>query len=464
MKRWTALGLALLLAWPAVAPADTATLLSDLVTKTSGSLAVLRYTVALETGNRTAMGQAICVDNPQQMGIFLTTALDPRMSAEMLKDFQLVLPGVEGKTIKAKFLGVDPWTGLGFVQATEKHDWQVVQFARTSGLKLGDQVASIGLMMGEPSHPVYVGTAYVSAKLRVPGELIYVTGGRLTSTCSPVFAADGRAIGIVGRQLFLGYQMPSRRGMVTMRLRNQQESAFFTPVEEFAHVLEKGKMPTGGKVARLPWMGINKFEAVGQELAAILNLKEPAVKIDQVIPNQPAAKAGLSNRDIIIAFNGQPLEKLATPDLTVRNFVRTLMRMSPGDTIKLKVISGRQTKDVSVTLAEMPTRPSEAKRYFNKALGLLVREKVMLDEYLDKSEAAKVPGLIVLGIVKASPAATAGLRGGDVITNVNNQPINTVSTFSQIVEKSLASSRSAPINFLVRRGNEAQVITVKPGG
>jgi len=458
MKRWMTLGLGLLIVCPAVAQADTSKILSDVVAKASGSLAAVRYTVQLETGKRTAIGQGICI---KASGVFLTTALDPRMDVSMLTDFELIVPGANGKTLKAKLLGIDAWTGLGFVQATEPYKWQVVEFSRRSSVTVGQQVASVGLLMGDPARPVYVGTAYVSAKLRVPGDLVYVTAGRLTGPCSPVFAG-GRAIGIVGRQLFLGFQTPSRRGLVPLRLRSQQETAFFTPVEEFVHILES--IPADGQVGRLPWMGVNKFEAVSKDLRDILKLEKPAVKIDEVIPGQPAAKAGLANRDIIIEVNGKPLEKLASPDLTVRNFVRQLMRMRTGAKLTLKVLSGTKSKTVTVTLGEMPMRPNEAKRYFNRALGLLVREKVMLDEYLDKSETAGVPGLLVVGLVRNGPSDTAGMKPGDVITNVNNQPVKRIDTFRQIVEKSLAASVTAPINFLVRRDSQALVITVKPGG
>jgi serine protease Do len=462
MKRWLALGLVLLACTPLVAQAGTSKFLADLEAKNSGALAVVKYTVEIETGNRSVMGQAICILNDKGMGVFLTTAIDSRMRVESLKDFQLVTPGTDGATIKAKLLGVDPWTGMGFVQATEKRDWQVVKFSPTSKLTLGQEVGSIGLMMGDPSFPIYVGDAYVSCKIREPGDLVYVTGGRLTGICSPVFATDGQAIGIVGNQPFLGYQVPNQQGQtMNMQMRSQQESAFFTPVEEFVQVL--ATPPSDGKIARLPWLGINKFEAVGPDLADILKLDKPAVKIDEVIPDQPAAKAGLANRDLILEVDGKPLEKLATPELTVRNFVRKIMRMRAGEALKLKILSGQKTKDVTVTLTDMPTRPDEAKQYFNKGLGLLVREKVMLDDFLDKSDSTKAPGLIVLGMVKASAAAVAGLNGGDVITNANNQPVKTCDTFKTIVEKSLAASPTAPISFLVRRGEQAQVITVKPG-
>ncbi len=457
MKRCITFCVALLLAVPALTQAQTSMLLSEVAAKASGSLVVVKYTVTLQTGNRTGAGQAVCI---AANGVFLTTSLDSRMRVEQLKDFEIVLPGGEGKTLKAKLLGIDPWTGLGFVQCLEKHEWQVVQFSRNSQVKLGDQVASVGLMMSDPALPIYVGTAYVSSKLRVPNDLVYVSGGRLTGSCSPVFTADGRAVGIIGRQLPLAYEAPTKGGMTPLQLLSQQETAFFTPVEEFVHVLLS--IPSDGKVARLPWLGINKFEAVNKDLVGLLKLNKPAVVVKDVIPEQPAAVAGITEGDIVVGMNGKPLEKLATADLTVKNFVRQLMRMPVGTTVKFQILSGTIPKDVSIKLEAMPTRPNEAKQYFNRAIGLLVREKVALDEFLDKSGASKVPGLVVLGMVKESAAASSGLQGNDVITNVNNQPGTTADTFKEIVEKSLAGNRTAPINLLVRRGEEAKVITIRP--
>lgn len=458
MKRLAVLGLVLVMACPAVAQTDTSKVLADIWAKAAGALAVIKYTVKMETGDRTVLGQGICI-SPD--GVFMTTALDPRLNADDLKDFELIAPGVTGKTIKAKLLSVDAWTGLGFVRAAEAgQKWQVVQFSPSSKVAPGQQVSSIGLLMTDPSHQVYLGTGYVSTTLRVPGDLAYVTGGWLTGACSPVFTNDGRAVGITGRQLFLGYQTPTQKGLVPLQLRSQQESSFFTPVEEFVNVLEN--IPADGQVSRLPWIGVNKFEAVPEDLREILKLDQPAVKLDEVIPGQPGEKAGLANRDIIVEANGQPLEKLATPDMTVQNFVRQLMRMKAGSKLTLKVLRGRETKAIEVVMGPMPTRPSEAKRYFNKALGMLVREKVMLDEYLDRSETAGVPGLVVLGLVQNGPSAQAGMRPGDVITNVNNQPVKTVDTIRQIVEQSLTVGATTAINFLVRREDQAQVITVKP--
>ena len=61
MKRWLALGLVLCVAWPAVAQTDVPKVLSGIVSKTSGALAVIRYTVQMETGDRKVLGHGASV-------------------------------------------------------------------------------------------------------------------------------------------------------------------------------------------------------------------------------------------------------------------------------------------------------------------------------------------------------------------------------------------------------------------
>ena len=75
-----------------------------------------------------------------------------------------------------------------------------------------------------------------------------------------------------------------------------------------------------------------------------------------------------------------------------------------------------------MTLESVPQLPYEAKRYLSRTLGFLVREKIDLDRYVDKSPAAAVPGLLVMG--SDGPAAGSGLREGDLITTVNDTPVS----------------------------------------
>ena len=141
-----------------------------------------------------------------------------------------------------------------------------------------------------------------------------MTGGRLTALGSPVFNADGRAIGLVSPQRFLSYQTVLNGRVTNISLSGQDETAFFMPVDEFAHVLLS--IPASpAQVRRLPWIGVLNFSGVAKEAADIMKLDSPGVMIEGVIPKGPAAKAGLADRDVVLAINGEKFPPVAMPDM-----------------------------------------------------------------------------------------------------------------------------------------------------
>ena len=456
MKRLQLTVLAALLAlWPVAARADTGKIMADVAGK-AGALVMIKATVEDEMASRPARGQAICID---PSGGFITLALSPPSQSENIKDISLIIPGAEGKTVKAELIGIDP-SGIGFIRASEPHKWTAIQFADKVDLPVGTQVISVGLLPAETGYAPYFGAAYVSTTIRIPEQLIYVTGGRLTGIGSPVFTADGRAVGIVGRQLFLSYQMLTNRGTAPLALMGQQETVYFLSVNEFSQIISR--IPTPGQLRKLPWIGVMEFDGMDKDFAELAGIDQAGVVINQVVPSGIGEKAGLKDRDVILAINGKPVEQLATTTLTGRNFSRQIMYMSVGEELTLTVRSGSDTKTVTLTLEAMPTRPNEAKRYFNKGLGLSVREKVLLDKYIGKSPTAEIPGLLILYVARESEADIGGLRVSDVITNVNNQAVQTVDGFKQALEGALTETPGEAINFVIHRGQEPETISVQP--
>jgi serine protease Do len=389
--------------------------------------------------------------------VFITLGLNARVPPGSFNNFVLVPANAPDKTIKAELLGVDPETNIAFLRATEPYAWGVVQFAPKAGLTVGQPVASIGLLGREMNYQPYVGVGYVSAILGLPDNLDYVTGGKLTVPGSPVFNADGRAVGLVGSQQFLDYQMAMGSRMTTLSMRGQDETAFFMPVDEFAHVLVN--IPASpAQVRRLPWIGVLNFSGISKEVADIMKLQGAGVMVEGVIPDGPAAKAGLADRDVILAVNGEKFPVAANPDTAALALQRKLYRMTIGSKVTLTVKRGDTTKDYEVSLAALPQLPYEAKRYLNMAMGFLVREKIDLDRYMDKSLAANVPGLLVLAA--DGPAASAGLHEGDLITTVNNTPVTTTAGLKDAVEASAKGGK--PVVIVVRRGEQTQTITIQP--
>jgi serine protease Do len=216
------------------------------------------------------------------------------------------------------------------------------------------------------------------------------------------------------------------------------------------------------QVRRLPWMGVLSFNGVSREVAEIKKIKGTGVTVEQVLPDQPAANAGLKDGDIILAVNGENIEALANPDITAAALLAKIRRMPANQKVKFTIRRGEETKDVEVTLAPTPTLPDEAKRYLSPNLGFIVREKVMLDQYLDKSSTSSVPGLPVLLVGATTAAATAGMLQGDLIVNVNGQQVTTVAAMKKIIDDSLAADSKKPINVVVRRGDQSQNLTIKP--
>lgn len=461
MKRLNLLmSIALVFPSAAAAQAGDDKLMIDVAKLTENALVTVRCTYGDEVGKKDLAGMGICYD--AEKGEFMTLIFEPRLKAELIKDLRIVVPGVEKETIEAEFLGFHTVTQIGFVRAKKKYAWKAVKFAGRSNLHIGQKVASAGLIPGDPAGTRYFGVGYISARLRIPQPVQYITGGRLTCIGSPVFSSGGMAIGLVGQTLFMDYRMVTSRGPTTIAMKGRQETAFFIPVEQFAYALRD--IPRGGRVGRLPWMGVLNITGVDKGQADLMGLDRPGAQIDNVVPGTAADKVGLKTSDVIVALDGEPLELLATPALVAQALLQRIQRKPIGQEITLTVFhSGKEDTKAKLVLSAMPPLPDEAKRYFNQGLGVVCREKVTLDQYLDKSATAKIPGLPVIGVGKPSPADNGGLQRGDLVTAVNGQPVSTVETLKQIIEDSLAKEPMRSIVLLIRRGSEEpQAISIRP--
>lgn len=428
--------------------------------KAGKSITVVDCTVADEPGQtRQMLGPAVCID---AKGVMMTYAIEPAVETDKITKIEIVLPGRQDKRLAAKLLGIDPLSGLSFVEATDKYDWQAMEQDRQGQIAQGQFVTSAGPLMSEAGFPIYLGMAWVSAELRTPGKLVMVTGGSLCSAGSPVFNSAGKMIGLVGPQKYLPVDLVDVQGEVTVALRGRARTLFFLPISELAYILDN--IPTDGRQRRPAWIGVAKFETVGKDYAAILKLDKPGVMIDQVIPGEAADKAGLKNRDIILGVNGKDVESFANDLMTASNLARTFNVMPVGIKVKLTVMDGATNKigEVEVALTSMPMLPGEARRYVSMPLGFAAREKVPLDKFLDKGPTADTAGLIVTDVVNRGIAALSGLNVGDVIASVGDKNVITVQTLKQAIDAAASARPPQDIKMIVRRGNQGLTVTIQP--
>jgi serine protease Do len=438
---------------------NTSKVLADTAAR-APMLAFLTYTIDNDPPQMGG-GQALCINATD--GIFMTYAVEGWMKTKSLKDASLRLS--DGKTVKANLMWVDPETGLGFFRAAEKGSFTAANFQKDPKLAVGQQVTSLGLLE-EANHTPYVTSAYVSALLKSPDPIVFVTSGHLAVEGSPVFDENGQVVGMVSSQPFDRFVTPSQQGgQQDLLLKGRQVTSFFTPASNLAGIMDyMAKTPDTPRL--MPWIGA-MFDVLPSTDSRFGEFKTPVLRLGTVIPGQNGDKAGLQTDDLIVAINGKPFEKEA-PGLIAQGFRRQLLQSGVNSEISLTVRHPRQKEDtqVKVRLAAVPTQPQEAARYVSQSMGFIVRDLVMLDQYNEATPAAKnnAKGVLVIYVPQQGPAYTSGLENNDVVTAVNDQKVDTISDFKKAVEDMVKANPEKEVKLIICRGSKAetQSISIKP--
>ncbi|NQD96821.1 PDZ domain-containing protein, partial [Pseudomonas sp. CrR25] len=212
------------------------------------------------------------------------------------------------------------------------------------------------------------------------------------------------------------------------------------------------QLKTDGKVSR-GWLGV-VIQEVNKDLAESFGLEKPAgALVAQVLESGPADKGGLQVGDVILSLNGQPI--VMSGDLPHR-----VGGLKPGSQAELDVVREGSRKKLTITIGALP-EDGEAlassvapgvERSSNR-LGVKVVELTA-----EQKRGLDLKGGVVITEVLDGPAALIGLRAGDVITHLNNQAIDSASTFTQVAQ-GLPKNRS--VSMRVLRQGRASFITFK---
>jgi serine protease Do len=198
-----------------------------------------------------------------------------------------------------------------------------------------------------------------------------------------------------------------------------------------------------GKVTRA-YLGILPQDVTPAMAKAFGEKEAKGAIVGDVSASTPAKEAGVQRGDIIQELNGKPVDD--------SNQLRmTISMMQPGTTVKLKLIRNGSPRELSVKLAEMPAETAGVKageEGVEKALdGIEVSNlSPQIAEQLNLPPSTA--GVVVTDVDPSSRMADAGLQKGDVIQEVNHQPVKNVSEFQGAVRK----GGSDPLLLVNREG------------
>ena len=345
------------------------------------------------------------------------------------------------REFKAKIIGADKRSDVALVKI-EVGGLTPIKVGDVGRLKVGEWVMAIGSPFGFENT---VTAGIVSAKQRYTDDADYLPFIQTDVAINPG-NSGGPLINMRGEVVGINSQIYSRSG-------GFMGISFSIPMDEAVRVVEQ--LRSQGRVSR-GRIGVG-IAAVSKELAESLGLpKAQGALVTSVEAGAPADKAGVEPGDIILRFNGKPIEK--SIDLP-----RIVGEIKPGTKATVAVQRRGTTKELYVTVAEIeaekiPAKPGPAeakpKAAAGQALGLSVSE---LTEAQKKE--LRVKGGVSVDAA-AEPAARAGLRQGDVILAIGNVEVVSVKEFEAVVAK---LDKGKAINVLFRRGEWTQYALIKPG-
>ncbi|MCY1077503.1 trypsin-like peptidase domain-containing protein [Archangium lansingense] len=335
----------------------------------------------------------------------------------------------DGREFYAEVVGRDASTDVALLRLLGKGvgGLPAVYLGDSDRMEVGDWVVAIGNPFGL-DHSVSHGM--ISAKERVigvgPFDDFIQTDALINpgNSGGPLFNMRGEVVGVN-----------------TAIITEGQGIGFAVPIN-----LVKDLLPNLRKNGQLQkgWLGVEIVEQpqVGTRAAVV----------KKVFPTSPAAQAGIRPGDQVVGVNGKPVDSF-------QQLLRKVAMLAPGSEAKLTLVRDGTSQDVLVKLTARPAEEASAALASPgnlSELGLVLRD--ITPEVAAPMGLEPYAGVLVSGVVPRSAAANAGLRTGDVVTEVNRRKVKDIAA----VRGALNKGAGASVLLRVQRGDLQQYVALEP--
>ena len=352
---------------------------------------------------------------------------------------QVVVTLTDKREFKARIVGADKRTDVAVVKI-EATGLPAVKIGDVSRLRVGEWVMAIGSPFGLDNT---VTAGIVSAKQRDTGD--YLPFIQTDVAINPG-NSGGPLLNLRGEVVGINSQIYSRSG-------GFMGISFAIPIDEAMRVADQ--LRVSGRVQR-GRLGV-QIDQVSKEVAESLGLsKAQGALVRSIEAGSPAEKAALEPGDIILRFDGKPIDKAS-------DLPRQVGNTKPGARVAMQIWRRGAVREVMITVGEFePEKPVKkaaapaekpASSAVAKALGLSLSD--LTDA--QKKELRLRGGVRVDAATDA--AARAGIQEGDVVLALANQETPTLQSLEAIAAK---LDRAKPVSLLIRRGEWAQYVVIRP--
>lgn len=328
----------------------------------------------------------------------------------------------DGREFKGEVKGKDARSDLAIIKINAD-DLPVASLGNSDDLKIGEWVVAIGNPFGislqNPEPTVTVGV--VSALHRTLGrslsqerdynDLIQTdaainpgnSGGPLVNLKGEIIGINVAIISESGGYEGIGFAIPA------------------SSAKRIVSLLKEGKKILYG------WLGVS-VQDFNEEMGKYLGLPDKnGVLVSKVLENSPAQKGGIKESDVIQQFNNKPVNN-------VKELLRAVAQAEVGKRVKVAVFRDKKEVTLEVQIAARPDNLEEQAESvaISGWRGLQVDD--LTPENAKRYRIQENKGVVVVNVEAESPADDAGLINGDVILEINKQPVRNISDYQNITQ------------------------------
>ncbi len=327
----------------------------------------------------------------------------------------------------ARIIGRDPKTDLALIKIDGGKDLFALRLGDSDRLEVGSWVLAVGSPFGLEQT---VTAGIVSAKGRFIGAGPYddfiQTDASINpgNSGGPLLNMDGEVVGIN-----------------TAIVAQGQGIGFAIPVNLARDIV--AQLKDHGSVIR-GWIGVG-IQDLTPELADYYGLKNlKGVLVTQVFPDNPADKAGVKTKDVIVAVDGKAVT-------TGKELSAAVAALSVGKEVPVRLVRDGKELTLNVRIAERKDAEATAAEPGPDPADLGIRAQDLTPEIarrlgIDENE----KGALIAAVQPGSKADQAGLQQGDIVKEVNRNPVQTAAALRTQIGK---AKTGEAVQLLVKRGS-----------